>query len=60
MTEITKITSEEELEKETPSEENQPEDKPPFFKSWKGMYWLLMATLIFLIIIFYLFTRYFS
>lgn len=35
-------------------------DPPPFFKSWRGMYALLLGTLVVLIILFYLFTIYFS
>jgi hypothetical protein len=35
-------------------------DPPPFFKSWRGMYALLLVTLAILIILFYLFTIYFS
>lgn len=34
-----------------------PLDKPPFFKSWKGMYWLVLGNLAFLIIIFYMLTK---
>lgn len=34
--------------------------KPPFFNSWSGMYWLVVGNLAFLILLFYLFTRYFS
>lgn len=36
------------------------QDKPPFFKSWKGWYLLVVGNLIFLILLFYLFTRYYS
>ncbi|SIT93861.1 hypothetical protein [Pontibacter indicus] len=35
-------------------------DKPPFFKSWKGMYWLVLGNLAFLIILFYTITRIYS
>ncbi|PKV63271.1 hypothetical protein [Pontibacter ramchanderi] len=35
-------------------------DKPPFFKSWKGMYWLVLGNLAFLIILFYIITRIYS
>ena len=35
-------------------------EPPPFFKSWRGMYALLLVTLGVLIILFYLFTIYFS
>lgn len=33
---------------------------PPFVKSWKQFYYLLIAWLVFLILIFYIFTRYFE
>jgi len=33
---------------------------PPFLGSWKNIYWLLMGNLAVLIILFYLFTKYFS
>ncbi|WP_018479715.1 hypothetical protein [Pontibacter roseus] len=32
-------------------------DKPPFFKSWRGMYWLVLGNLAFLIILFYIITK---
>ncbi len=35
-------------------------DKPPFFKSWKGMYWLVLGNLAFLIILFYIIPRIYS
>lgn len=35
-------------------------DKPPFFKSWKGMYWLVLGNLAFLITLFYIITRIYS
>ncbi|TCL13762.1 hypothetical protein EV198_0593 [Roseivirga ehrenbergii] len=31
--------------------------KPPFFKKWSGMYWLLMGTLAVLVLLFYWFTK---
>ena len=36
------------------------EEKPPFFKSWAGMYGLLMGTLAFFVLLFYLFTQHYS
>ena len=36
------------------------EEKPPIFSSWKKLYTLVLLNLIFLIILFYLFTKYFS
>lgn len=36
------------------------QELPPFVKSWKQFYWLLIGWLAFLIIIFYIFTRYFE
>lgn len=42
-------------------EDKRPDqDLPPFVKSWKQFYRLLVAWLVFLIIIFYVFTRYFE
>jgi len=35
-------------------------EKPPFFKSWKGWYFLVIGNLTFLIILFYLFTKVFE
>ncbi|WP_255360000.1 hypothetical protein [Rufibacter sp. DG15C] len=32
-------------------------DPPPFFKTWKGMYWLVLGVLAFLIVLFYLMTE---
>ncbi|MFD2245841.1 hypothetical protein [Pontibacter ruber] len=32
-------------------------DKPPFFKSWAGMYWLVLGNLAFLIVLFYIITK---
>lgn len=37
-----------------------PEEKPPFFRSWKGMYWLLIGFLAFQVILYYLITLYYS
>ncbi|MFT6053227.1 MAG: hypothetical protein ACJAS3_001181 [Roseivirga sp.] len=42
------------------AEEVQEDGKPPFFKRWSGMYWLLMITLAVLIVLFYLFMVNFS
>jgi hypothetical protein len=36
------------------------EEKPPFFKSWKGMYWLVLGNLALLVFLFYLFTKAYS
>ncbi|MFC5269862.1 hypothetical protein [Adhaeribacter terreus] len=33
--------------------------KPPFFKTWSGMYWLVLGFLAFQIILYYAITRYF-
>jgi hypothetical protein len=40
-------------------EPNQ-EERPPFFSSWKKVYYFVFINLIFLIFVFYLFTKYFS
>jgi len=41
-------------------DENVNEEKPPIFSSWKILYTLVLVNLISLIILFYLFTKYFS
>ncbi len=43
-----------------PVDEEQPLDKPPFFSSWSGMYWLVLGNLAFLILLFYLITKIYS
>ncbi|MEX2336102.1 MAG: hypothetical protein WD555_02385 [Fulvivirga sp.] len=35
-------------------------EKPPLFRSWKAWYLLVIGNLIFLIMLFYIFTRYYS
>jgi len=35
---------------------DEPIDKPPFFKSWKGMYVFVMCVFAVLVLLFYLFT----
>ncbi len=40
------------------TEQKQAEDKPPFFKNWKGMYLLVLGNLAVTILIFYLLTVY--
>lgn len=41
-------------------EENTKKDLPPFVKSWKQFYYFLVCWLVFLIAIFYAFTKYFE
>lgn len=36
---------------------NQPEEKPPFFKKWSGLYWTLTLFILFLILFFYYLTQ---
>ncbi len=36
------------------------QDKPPFFKTWRGIYIAVIANLILLILLFYLFKKFFS
>ncbi len=36
------------------------EDKPPLFKSWNTWYFLVVGFLVFQIIFFWVFTKYFS
>ncbi|WP_199688359.1 hypothetical protein [Pontibacter oryzae] len=45
---------------EHPIPEEEPGLKPPFFKSWSGMYWLVLANLGFLILLFYIITKYYE
>lgn len=40
--------------------EQQDRDLPPFVKSWKQFYGLLVCWLVLLILVFYLFTNYFK
>ncbi|WP_181163708.1 hypothetical protein [Pontibacter mangrovi] len=40
-----------------PAVEETPIGKPPFFKRWAGMYWLVLGNLAFLILLFYLLTK---
>ncbi|GGK67096.1 hypothetical protein ACD591_03010 [Rufibacter glacialis] len=35
-------------------------DPPPFFKTWKAMYWLVLGVLAGLILVFYLITQAYS
>ena len=35
-------------------------EKPPFFKTWTGMYWLVLGNLAFMIAVFYFISRYFA
>ncbi|MBF8964173.1 hypothetical protein I0P70_13035 [Pontibacter sp. FD36] len=46
--------------KEIDSKPNEELDKPPFFESWKSMYWLVLGNLAFLITLFYIITRIYS
>jgi hypothetical protein len=36
------------------------DEKPPFLKTWRNVYALVIGTLVVLIILFYLFTKYFE
>jgi hypothetical protein len=40
--------------------EKLPEGKPPFFKTWRGMYALVLGALVFQIILYYAITRFFE
>ena len=35
-------------------------DKPPFFKSWRTMYWIVMSALVIQILVYYGITKYFE
>ena len=43
-----------------PSSAESIHNKPPFFKSWSGMYWLVVVSLIFQIVVFYFLTQYYK
>ena len=43
-----------------PVDTEKPIEKPPFFGSWSGMYWLVLGNLAFLIVLFYIITRAYS
>ncbi|MFD1188155.1 hypothetical protein [Pontibacter rugosus] len=45
------------INKSEPIDQEQPIDKPPFFKTWAGMYKLVLGNLVFLIILFYIITK---
>lgn len=36
------------------------EDRPPFFRSWAGVYALVLGSLGFLVLLFHLFTRHYK
>ena len=40
-----------------PVDKEKPLEKPPIFKSWAGMYWLVLSNLAFLILLFYILTK---
>ena len=42
------------------STENEKEEKPPFLSSWKKIYSIVFINLVLLIVLFYLFTKYFE
>ena len=44
----------------TNNKPEEQENKPPFFDSWSKMYWLLMAVLGVMVLLFYLFTEHYS
>jgi hypothetical protein len=39
---------------------NPADEKPPIFKTWRRLYWLVFLNLIFLVILFYIFTKVFE
>ena len=43
-----------------PVDTEKPIEKPPFFSSWAGMYWLVLGNLAFLIVLFYIITLVYS
>jgi hypothetical protein len=45
------------MNKDHPVDTESPITKPPFFKHWSGMYWLVLGNLAFLIILFYTITK---
>ncbi|WP_299758576.1 hypothetical protein [uncultured Pontibacter sp.] len=45
------------MKNHNPADEEILIGKPPFFKRWAGMYWLVLGNLAFLIILFYIITK---
>ncbi|PTX18167.1 hypothetical protein C8N40_107206 [Pontibacter mucosus] len=43
--------------KNHPVDEEPPIEKPPFFKTWNGMYWLVLGNLAFTVVLFYIITK---
>ncbi|WP_169304457.1 hypothetical protein [Pedobacter frigoris] len=48
------------MEQGKPLQDTEEQDLPPFVKTWKQFYRLLIGWLVFLILVFYAFTRYFE
>ncbi|MBJ6116777.1 hypothetical protein JAO76_01150 [Pontibacter sp. BT310] len=48
------------MQENHPVDEEPALEKPPFFKSWKGMYWLVLGNLAFMIVLFYAITKYYE
>lgn len=44
------------LEKDIAPIEEMPEERPPFFKTWKSAYALVLGNLVLMIVVFYLIT----
>ena len=40
-----------------PVDTEPPIEGPPFFKTWTGMYWLVLGNLAFMIVLFYIITK---
>ena len=47
-------------EPKQPQQKAEPQEPPPFFRHWYGMYWLLVGFLALQIIFFYLITLYYA
>lgn len=46
----------EDIEKDIAPNEEMPEERPPFFSTWKSMYALVLGNLVLMIVVFYLIT----
>jgi len=44
----------------TKKSESEPSENPPLFKSWRGWYILVLASLVMMIILFYIFSKAFA
>ncbi len=45
---------------DAPSDQDLPEEAPPWFSSWRNLYLLVLIELIILIVLFYLFSAHYA